>query len=60
MKALHELAEHEAKLPGRKMIFWVSPGWPLLSGPGIQLDGKQQNQIFSTLSAFPPSFGRRG
>jgi VWFA-related protein len=49
MTALGELAEHEGSLPGRKMIFWVSPGWPLLSGPGIHLDGKQQDQLFSKI-----------
>jgi VWFA-related protein len=31
------------------MIFWVSPGWPILSGPRIDLDYKQQNQIFSSV-----------
>ena len=31
------------------MIFWVSPGWPILSGPGIELDSKQQNRIFATV-----------
>jgi VWFA-related protein len=49
INALRELTDQEAKLPGRKMIFWISPGWPLLSGPGIELDYKQQNQIFSTI-----------
>jgi VWFA-related protein len=49
MTALRELLEKAAKLPGRKMIFWVSPGWPILSGPRIDLDYKQQNQIFSTV-----------
>jgi VWFA-related protein len=49
MNALRELAEQEAKLPGRKMILWVSPGWPLLSGPGIELNNKQQNQLFSSI-----------
>lgn len=49
MNALRELADQEAKLPGRKMILWVSPGWPLLSGPGIELNNNQQNQIFSTI-----------
>jgi VWFA-related protein len=51
LTALGDLAAQEAKLPGRKLIFWVSPGWPLLSGPGIQLDGKQSNQIFSNIVA---------
>jgi VWFA-related protein len=49
MNALNQLLEHEGSLPGRKMIFWVSPGWPLLSGPGVHLDIKQQNQLFSTI-----------
>jgi VWFA-related protein len=49
MTALRELLEQAAKLPGRKMIFWISPGWPILSGPRIDLDYRQQNQIFSTV-----------
>jgi VWFA-related protein len=49
MTALRELLEQAAKLPGRKMIFWISPGWPILSGPRMDLNYKQQNQIFSTV-----------
>jgi VWFA-related protein len=49
LKALGQIGLHEADLPGRKMIFWVSPGWPLLSGPGIQLDAKQRDQAFASI-----------
>jgi VWFA-related protein len=49
MKALGEIASHEAGRPGRKLIFWVSPGWPLLSGPRIELTSKQQDQLFATI-----------
>jgi VWFA-related protein len=49
ISAIRSLSESEAKLPGRKLILWVSPGWPLLSGPGIYLDAKQQNQLFSMI-----------
>jgi VWFA-related protein len=49
IKALYELAAREGTKPGRKLILWVSPGWPLLSGPGVQLGSKQQQQIFSTV-----------
>ena len=31
------------------MIFWVSPGWPILSGPRIDLTSKQQNQVFGSV-----------
>jgi VWFA-related protein len=49
LKALGQIVMHESDLPGRKLIFWVSPGWPLLSGPHVELDGKQLNQIFASI-----------
>jgi VWFA-related protein len=52
INALRSIAQREANLPGRKLIFWVSPGWPLLSGPGITLDAKQENQLFATIVDF--------
>jgi VWFA-related protein len=54
MQALRELASREAQRPGRKIILWVSPGWPLLSGPGAVelLDSKEQQQLFANIVAF--------
>jgi VWFA-related protein len=43
--SLRQLAASLARLPGRKIIVWVSPGWPLL--PRLVPDGKQQRQIFT-------------
>jgi VWFA-related protein len=53
VQALFQLATREASRPGRKIILWVSPGWPLLSGPGVeeQMDSKQQQQIFNEVVA---------
>ena len=31
--AVQTLATFEAQKPGRKLVIWVGPGWPLLSGP---------------------------
>jgi VWFA-related protein len=47
LKTLRQLVAREATQPGRKVIVWLSPGWPLLSGPRIDLGSKQQRQIFS-------------
>jgi VWFA-related protein len=47
LTTLQSLVQKEAARPGRKLIFWVSPGWPLLSGPRVDLDTKEQQQIFS-------------
>jgi len=49
IKALEELTAREAGRPGRKIILWVSPGWPFLSGPRVELDSKQQKGIFTTV-----------
>jgi VWFA-related protein len=51
LRALNALMAHDSKLPGRKIILWISPGWPLLSGPRLDLPFKQQQQIFSTIVA---------
>ena len=47
LTGLHQVLAFCAGVPGRKLVFWVSPGWPLLSGPHIDLDAKQQDQIFA-------------
>lgn len=51
IQALLQLANQEASTPGRKLVLWVSPGWPLLSGPGLesQLDDRQRKQIFENV-----------
>jgi VWFA-related protein len=49
LKALSQLAAGLASRPGRKAILWISPGWPLLSGPNVELDSKQQTQIFGNI-----------
>ena len=49
LTALHQLAVRESARPGRKIVLWVSPGWPLLSGPNIDLSSKQRQQIFGDI-----------
>ena len=58
LRALEGLVAREETKPGRKIILWVSPGWPLLSGPGVQLDNKQQQQIFRQVAALSTSLRR--
>lgn len=51
VNALSELLKMESKKPGRKLILWVSPGWPLLSGPEVELDGKQEQGVYQSVIA---------
>jgi VWFA-related protein len=49
MKALASIAAKETQEPGRKMLVWISPGWPLLSGPGVDFSIKQRKSFFSSI-----------
>ena len=51
IEGLRRLVEREVSTPERKIVLFVSPGWPLLSGPAVEnsLDTKQQKQLFETL-----------
>ena len=51
LTALRQLIAYGGTIPGRKLILWISPGWPLLSGPRIDLTTKQQDQIFGDVVA---------
>lgn len=50
LKAMRTLAMYESQRPGRKIVLWVSPGWPLLSGPGINLSENQRTGIFNDIT----------
>ncbi len=51
LNTLNSLIVKEAQTPGRKIVIWISPGWPLLSGPGIEQSVKQQANLFTTIVA---------
>jgi VWFA-related protein len=51
LRALGQLAQYEENRPGRKIVIWVSPGWPMLTGPNVQLTSKDQQNLFSTVVA---------
>jgi VWFA-related protein len=49
MDALESLIAQEERKPGRKMVIWISPGWPLLSGPQSDLTAAQSRHVFDSV-----------
>jgi len=49
LEGITALIAKEGSHPGRNIMLWVSPGWPLLSGPNTELDSKQQQQFFANV-----------
>jgi|CZKR01.1.fsa_nt_gi VWFA-related protein len=46
---LEKLVSHLATQPGRKLLIWLSPGWPLLSGPQVELSVKNREWLFQSV-----------
>lgn len=49
LNQLAQLAAFEAKQPGKKMILFISPGWPIFARAGNEADLKQRTWVFDTL-----------
>ena len=49
LEAFNQLAGFASKIPGRKVVIWISPGWPLVSGPRVDLSMRDEQQIFNNI-----------
>ncbi|MGA6982607.1 MAG: VWA domain-containing protein [Candidatus Sulfotelmatobacter sp.] len=49
LKTLSQLGAFEKTRPGRKLMVWFSPGWPLLTGPAIEPTRKDQEHFFTSI-----------
>jgi VWFA-related protein len=51
LDTLGSLITENAHKPGRKMLIWISPGWPLLPGTDSWTDDKQTRTLFQEIVA---------
>lgn len=49
LDAFQQLARFASRIPGRKVVMWISPGWPLVSGPDVTLSNRDARQIFNNV-----------
>jgi VWFA-related protein len=49
LNQLSQFAAYEATKPGRKLAFFISPGWPMLSWAGIHATDKQRQWTFNAV-----------
>lgn len=43
------IAENEAQRPGRKLLIWVGPGWPILNSANFRMGDKDQRRYFDSI-----------
>ncbi len=50
LRAITSIVQMETTKPGRKLLIWIGPGWPMLSGLGFsEPSGKEQQQNFDLI-----------
>jgi VWFA-related protein len=48
-RAMDNIAQNEMKKPGRKLVIWVGPGWPMLDRPSDGYTETQQRRNFDAI-----------
>jgi VWFA-related protein len=51
LQALSMIAAQERKIPGRKLLAWISPGWPSFAGSSWMKSDKDNRQLFSEITS---------
>jgi VWFA-related protein len=49
LKTVRSILAVEAAKPGRKMLIWIGPGWPMLEGPGYRASDATQRAVFNMI-----------
>ena len=49
LKALNLIAAVEQRKPGRKLLLWVGPGWPMLESPNFQFSQRNRQGLFNNI-----------
>jgi VWFA-related protein len=49
LRALQMLCTYEGRRPGRKLLVWVGPGWPLLSRSTAELSAQDLGRYFNNI-----------
>ncbi len=51
LQSLAKIANAMEPNRGRKLVIFISPGWALLSGPEVELDAKQEQDVLDGVAA---------
>ncbi len=49
LRSLSTLLQDEASRPGKKLLIWAGPGWPMLDSVNVQVSASGQRQNFESI-----------
>jgi VWFA-related protein len=60
VNAFEQLSQYAGRMPGRKIVICLSPGWPMLSGPNMDLTQKAEETILNNIVALSTGLRESG
>jgi VWFA-related protein len=60
LQSLFQVIDFEAARPGRKLVVWISPGWPLFLGGTENMTSKELQSLFTTEVSYTDALQRAG
>lgn len=58
VRALSVVLNRFGQEPGRKLVVWLTPGWPLIASPAVDLTGSQLTGVFNQVVSLSDAFRR--
>lgn len=49
VQTMNSIARGVSRVPGRKVLIWIGPGWPILDSPNLDLGWKEQQGLFHNI-----------
>jgi len=49
LQTLDRIVQAARQGPGRKLLIWIGPGWPMLDSPNMQMTWKDQQHMFHNI-----------
>jgi VWFA-related protein len=49
VQTMNNVVRAAAAQPGRKLLIWIGPGWPILDNPNLQMTWKDQQRLFGNI-----------
>ncbi len=60
VNAFEQLSQYAGRMPGRKIVICLSPGWPMLSGPNMDLTKNEEEAILDNIVALSTGLRESG
>lgn len=48
-RMFEKVLQGAAQMPGRKLLVWVGPGWPLFDSPNVDISKRGRQQLFANI-----------